>query len=38
VEWVEYDKEGHGWSLPETEVDWWTRVEAFLAKHIPPAK
>jgi dipeptidyl aminopeptidase/acylaminoacyl peptidase len=38
VEWVEYDQEGHGWSLPETEVDWWTRVEAFLAKHIPPAK
>ena len=38
VEWVEYDKEGHGWSLPETEVDWWTRVEAFLARHIPPAK
>jgi dipeptidyl aminopeptidase/acylaminoacyl peptidase len=38
VEWVEYEKEGHGWSLPETEVDWWTRVEAFLAKHIPPAK
>ena len=38
VEWVQYDKEGDGWSLPETEVDWWTRVEAFLAKHIPPAK
>jgi dipeptidyl aminopeptidase/acylaminoacyl peptidase len=37
VEWVQYDKEGHGWSLPETDVDWWTRVEAFLARHIPAA-
>ena len=35
VEWVEYDKEGHGWSLPETDLDWWTRVERFLARHIP---
>jgi dipeptidyl aminopeptidase/acylaminoacyl peptidase len=34
VEWVEYDKDGHGWSLPETDVDWWTRVEGFLARHI----
>jgi dipeptidyl aminopeptidase/acylaminoacyl peptidase len=38
VEWVRYDKDGHGWSLPETEVDWWTRVEKFLARHMgsPP--
>ena len=36
VEWVQYDDEGHGWSLPETEVDWWTRAENFLARHIPP--
>jgi dipeptidyl aminopeptidase/acylaminoacyl peptidase len=35
VEWVEYDKDGHGWSLPETDIDWWTRVERFLARHIP---
>ena len=34
VEWVEYDKEGHGWSLPATDIDWWTRVDAFLQRHI----
>jgi dipeptidyl aminopeptidase/acylaminoacyl peptidase len=33
VEWVLYDREGHGWGLPETEVDFWTRVEKFLARH-----
>lgn len=38
LEWVQYDKEGHGWSLPETQVDWWSRVEKFLARHLvtPP--
>jgi len=30
VEWVAYRTEGHGWSLFETEVDFWTRVERFL--------
>jgi dipeptidyl aminopeptidase/acylaminoacyl peptidase len=34
VEWVQYDKDGHGWSLPETHIDWWGRVEKFLARHI----
>lgn len=34
AQWVEYDKDGHGWSLPETDVDWWTRIENFLARHI----
>jgi dipeptidyl aminopeptidase/acylaminoacyl peptidase len=34
VEWVVYDKEGHGWALPETRVDFWGRVERFLAKHL----
>lgn len=38
VEWVAYDNEGHGWTLPETQADWWTRVADFLARHIPPAK
>jgi acetyl esterase/lipase len=38
VEWVQYDKDGHGWSLPETHVDWWTRVEKFLDRHIGAAK
>ena len=34
VEWVEYPAEGHGWALPETRVDFWTRVEKFLERHI----
>jgi dipeptidyl aminopeptidase/acylaminoacyl peptidase len=34
VEWVVYDGEGHGWSLPDNRVDFWTRVERFLGKHI----
>jgi dipeptidyl aminopeptidase/acylaminoacyl peptidase len=34
VEWVEYEKEGHGWRLPENRIDFWTRVEKFLDKHI----
>jgi dipeptidyl aminopeptidase/acylaminoacyl peptidase len=38
VEWVRYADEGHGWSLPATEVDWWTRVEKFLDRHMPTGK
>lgn len=34
VEWIEYTTEGHGWFLPENRVDFWTRVEKFLDKHI----
>ncbi|MBQ5947856.1 S9 family peptidase [Massilia sp. ST3] len=34
VEWIEYPEEGHGWSKPENQVDFWTRVERFLDKHI----
>jgi dipeptidyl aminopeptidase/acylaminoacyl peptidase len=29
-----YEKEGHGWSLAETRVDFWKRVETFLKQHI----
>ncbi|CAN7588054.1 prolyl oligopeptidase family serine peptidase [Pseudoduganella sp. LjRoot289] len=36
VEWVEYEHEGHGWYLPETRIDFWTRVERFLNRHIGP--
>ena len=36
VDWVQYDLEGHGWSKAETRVDFWTRVEKFLAQHIGP--
>lgn len=34
VEWIEYQDERHGWSLPATRVDFWVRVEKFLDKHI----
>lgn len=34
VEWVVYEKEGHGWSLLKTRVDFWGRVEKFLEKNI----
>jgi acetyl esterase/lipase len=34
VEWVLYDKEGHGFSLPENEADFMQRVERFLARHL----
>ena len=36
VEWVEYKHEGHGWYLPDTRIDFWTRVEKFLGQHIGP--
>ncbi len=34
VEWISYSDEGHGWSQPETRIDFWSRVETFLAKQI----
>ena len=37
VEWVEYANEGHGWSLLKDNVDFWGRVEAFLARNIGPS-
>lgn len=37
VEWVQYDEEGHGWRLPKNNIDFWTRVEKFLGKHIGTA-
>lgn len=36
VEYVEYPGEGHGWSTLKTRVDFWTRVEQFLSKHMKP--
>jgi dipeptidyl aminopeptidase/acylaminoacyl peptidase len=36
VEWILYPTEGHGWRLPENRIDFWTRVERFLDKHIGP--
>jgi dipeptidyl aminopeptidase/acylaminoacyl peptidase len=34
VQYIEYAGEGHGWRLPENNVDFWTRSIAFLKQHI----
>jgi dipeptidyl aminopeptidase/acylaminoacyl peptidase len=34
AEFMEYSGEGHGWSVSKTSIDFWTRVERFLDKHI----
>ena len=34
VEWVVYPEEGHGWRELKTNVDFWGRVEKFLARNI----
>ena len=34
VEWIEYELEGHGFLLEANRIDFWTRVEKFLAKHL----
>lgn len=34
VEWVVYQEEAHGWSLPKNRIDFWSRVEKFLQRHI----
>lgn len=34
VEWVQYEGEGHGFMLTKNNVDFWSRVERFLAKHL----
>jgi dipeptidyl aminopeptidase/acylaminoacyl peptidase len=34
VEWVVYEDEGHGFALVENNVDNWSRVERFLARHL----
>ena len=34
VEWLVYPEEGHGWRMLETNVDFWTRVEKFLARNL----
>ena len=34
VEWVEYELEGHGFLLEANRLDFWTRVEKFLAKNL----
>lgn len=34
VEWVVYNDEAHGWLRQENVIDFWTRVEKFLAKNL----
>ncbi len=34
-EYVAYPKEGHGFSDPANQKDWFDRLDAFLAKHNP---
>ena len=34
VEMVVYDDEAHGWTLPRNRIDFWSRVENFLNRHI----
>jgi dienelactone hydrolase len=38
LEWVLYPEEGHGWRRTETQVDFWGRVERFLARNLAVAK
>ncbi|HEX4235948.1 MAG TPA: alpha/beta fold hydrolase [Caldimonas sp.] len=33
-EWIVYEGEGHGWLKTENQVDFWDRVETFLAKQL----
>jgi prolyl oligopeptidase PreP (S9A serine peptidase family) len=34
VEWIEYPEEGHGWAYERNNVDFWSRVEKFLAENL----
>ena len=34
VEWVVYPDEAHGWRREANNVDFWGRVEKFLAKNL----
>jgi dipeptidyl aminopeptidase/acylaminoacyl peptidase len=38
VKWIEYGDEGHGWFMPKTNIDFWGRVERFLARQIGPSR
>ncbi|WP_342119579.1 alpha/beta hydrolase family protein [Pseudoduganella sp. OTU4001] len=33
-EWIVYDDEGHGWTRPQNQIDFWRKVEAFLARSL----
>ncbi|HEY5800053.1 MAG TPA: S9 family peptidase [Burkholderiaceae bacterium] len=34
VEWLKYEDEGHGFRTLKNQVDFWTRVDTFLRRHI----
>jgi dipeptidyl aminopeptidase/acylaminoacyl peptidase len=34
AEFLEYVGEGHGWSTTANRIDFWTKVEKFLDRHI----
>jgi dipeptidyl aminopeptidase/acylaminoacyl peptidase len=34
LEWVVYSDEAHGWMAQANKVDFWTRVERFLERHL----
>jgi dipeptidyl aminopeptidase/acylaminoacyl peptidase len=34
VEWVQYENEGHGFLLEKNRVDFYSRIERFLQKHL----
>jgi dipeptidyl aminopeptidase/acylaminoacyl peptidase len=36
-EWIAYQDEGHGWMLTANKVDFWNRVDRFLASNLAPA-
>ena len=36
LDWVVYPDEGHGWFNLKTNVDFWSRVERFLATNLAP--
>ncbi len=36
LEWHVYENEGHGWRRPENALDFWQRVERFLARYLAP--
>lgn len=38
LEYVVYLDEGHSLAKPENRVDYWTRVEKFLTRHIPASR
>jgi dipeptidyl aminopeptidase/acylaminoacyl peptidase len=37
AELMEYGNKEHSWDTPQTKIDFWIRVEKFLARHIGPA-